>query len=174
MFREASGGGLWADPDLGPSHPVGARVSESPPRTTLDCSDELGEDRVDQAFVPGEPTSILRRPGRLPEAAAVVELEVQEVSEQHGTVRVGRPAEEVFDQRAVARAPGGLEPVARLVHIARSGSNRAGYLACWYVHADLPLREVSLECPGIPAPYSLESSGLERWRGRRPVSAACG
>ena len=119
MFRRKSGGGLVGRPRRRavPSRPCeGLQV---PAANDPGLSDELGEYRVDQAFVPGEPTSILRRPGRLPEAAAVVELEAQEVSEQHGTVRVGRPAEELLDQRAAARAPGGLEPVARLVHIAR-------------------------------------------------------
>jgi hypothetical protein len=56
--------------------------------------------------------SILGMPGRLVDGAAVVELETQEVSEEHGSIRVGRPAEEVFNPWAVACAPGGLEAVA--------------------------------------------------------------
>jgi hypothetical protein len=37
------------------------------------------------------------------------------VTEQHGSVRFGRIAEDVFDPRSLARAPGDLEPVARQV-----------------------------------------------------------
>jgi hypothetical protein len=66
----------------------------------------------------GEPMSILGLPGRLVNGVAVIELETQEVSEEHGSVRVGRPAEEVFDPRSVACAPGSLEAVARVIDIA--------------------------------------------------------
>jgi hypothetical protein len=89
-----------------------------------------------------EPSSILKRSGRLSDAAAVVELEAQEVSEQHGRVRVGRPAEEVFDPRAVARTPGGLEPVARLVYIALDSGRIEPVISLRrYVHADCPRSE---------------------------------
>ena len=119
MFGKESGAGLAADSELiraGPT--VRSMVSGSVPVAVLEPLGELREDRVDQPFVPGEPPSIFRPIRILPEAAAVVELDGQEVAEQHGTTRVGRLAEEVFDQRPIARAPGGLEPVARLVDVA--------------------------------------------------------
>src|SRR5262249_14070071 len=87
------------------------------PANDLEPSGEPGEDRVDQSCVPGQPNAILRRLGRLPESAPIVKLDVQEVTEQPGTVRVRCTAQEVFDPWAIARAPGGLEPVTRRVDI---------------------------------------------------------
>ena len=92
-------------------------VSESAPPAALIRRANSREDRVDQPFVTGEPPSVFRRFGRLPETAAVVELHGQEVTEPHGMTRVGRIAEEVFDPRPMARSPGGLEPIARLVDV---------------------------------------------------------
>ena len=128
MFGKSSGGGLVGRPRRSGRPIPSARGSPSPRRERPGLSDELGEDRVDQPFVLGEPSSILRRPGRLSEAAAVVELDGQEVSEQRGTVRVGRPAEEVFDQRAFARARRPRTGRTPRRHRARFGSNRAGHV----------------------------------------------
>src|SRR5262249_48711139 len=81
------------------------------PANDVEPSGEPSEDRVDQSCVPGQPTSILRGLGRLPESDAIVKLDVQEVTEQPGMVRVGCTAQEVFDPWTIARAPGGLEPI---------------------------------------------------------------
>ena len=122
----------------------------------------------------GEPTLILRRPRRLPKAAAVVELEAQEVSEQHGTVEVGRPAEEVFDQRAAAATPGGLEPVARLVHIARdSGRIKLVISPRCYVHAD-PSRSERCRSNVLEAPGAVKHWRVAAWNWWREPKASIG
>ena len=119
MFGKASAAGLAADSELIPSGPIGrSMVSRSVPVRSLEPPGELREDRVDQPFVTGEPPPVFRRFGCFPETAAVVEFHGQEVAEQHGITRFGRIAKEVFDPRPIARSPGGLEPIARLVDVA--------------------------------------------------------
>ena len=90
------------------------------------------------------------------------------MSQQHGTVRVGCPAEEVFDQRAVAGAKRPRTGRTPRPHRA-FGSNRTGYLALLVRPRRSPaLREVSLKCPGNASRRkALESSGHERVA-RRP------
>jgi hypothetical protein len=115
----------------------------------LGRSGELGADRVDEPCVPREPASILRRIRRLAEAATVLELHGQEVTERHGEARPGRTAQEVFNPRALARSPGGLEPVAGFVDLAR-GSGRIDPVGLHgdTVHTHLPRFESC--CSNVP------------------------
>jgi hypothetical protein len=88
------------------------------PANELEPRGEVGEGRVDQPVLRREPDSVFRWLGSLSEAAAVVELQGQEMTEQRRAARVGRTAQEVFDPRPIAGAPGGLEAVADLVDLA--------------------------------------------------------
>src|SRR5262249_53273856 len=96
----------------------------------------------DQHFVTGEPASVFRQFGRLAEAAAVVEFHDQEIAEQRGITRVGRIAEEFLDPRPIVRAPGGLEPVARLVNIAADPGRVVPVFSSWSrVQTQIPIPE---------------------------------
>jgi hypothetical protein len=118
MVGKGCGGGLAAEPELGSARPgLSSRVAESA-LCARELSGEPGEDRVDQPFVLRESNLVFRGLGRLPETAATVELHGQEVTEQFRTARLGRTVEEVFEPRPIARAPGGLEPVAGRVDLA--------------------------------------------------------
>ena len=102
MFGKESGGGLVADPDVGPSHPDrcdGLQVASA---------NHLGPVGTNSAKIesirPSCPGNRRRySDGReTPRGRRGSRARVQEVAEQHGPVRVGRSAEEVFDPRAVA------------------------------------------------------------------------